>query len=177
MWYSQDNNQVYFGDKANWQDIALSGERPSPYHYPVIENGRHTGEWFFADFQEAFMDKQSEIVQKFKAAMTPITGIYTSEDIASFPTQEAEAKAYLADSNADTPFIDGLLANRPTVDKPTLVQRIIDNASDYKTVAGPAIGKKQYYDDQLYALKAQHADPEQPDVTKADIDAIVVDYS
>jgi hypothetical protein len=45
MWYSQDNNQVYFGDKANWKDIALTGERPSPYHYPVIENGEHTGEW------------------------------------------------------------------------------------------------------------------------------------
>lgn len=122
-------------------------------------------------------NKQSEIVQKFKMAMSPITGIYTDEDIASFPTQEAEAKAYQADSNSPTPFIDGLLANRPTVDKATLVQRILDNAAAYKSVAGPAIGKKQHYEDLLYALKAQHEDPQQPDVTKADIDAIVVDYS
>lgn len=122
-------------------------------------------------------NKQAEIVQKFKAAMSPITGIYTDEDIASFPTQEAEAKAWQADNTATTPFIDGLLANRPTVDKAALVQRIIDNATTYKAVAGPAIGKKQHYEDQLYALKAQREDPEQPDVTKADIDAIVVDYS
>ena len=122
-------------------------------------------------------NKQSEITQKFKQAMSPITGIYTDEDIASFPTQEAEAKAWQADNTAATPFIDGLLANRPSVDKATLVQRIIDNANTYKAVAGPAIGKKQHYEDQLYALKAQHEDPEQPDVTKADIDAIVVDYS
>lgn len=122
-------------------------------------------------------NKQSEITQKFKAAMTHITGIYTDEDIASFPTQEAEAKAWQADNTAATPFIDGLLANRPTVDKATLVQRIIDNATTYKAVAGPAIGKKQHYEDLLYALKAQHEDPEQPAVTKADIDAIVVDYT
>lgn len=121
--------------------------------------------------------KQSEITQKFKQAMSPITGIYTDEDIASFPTQEAEAKAWQADNAAATPFIDGLLANRPSVDKATLVQRIIDNATTYKAVAGPAIGKKQHYEDLLYALKGQHEDPEQPDVTKADIDAIVVDYS
>lgn len=126
---------------------------------------------------ELFNNKQSEITQKFKAAMSPITGIYTDEDIASFPTQEAEAKAYQADSNSPTPFIDGLLANRPTVDKATLVQRILDNANTYKAVAGPAIGKKQHFEDQLYALKTQHEDPQQTDVTKADIDAIVVDYS
>ncbi len=45
MWYSQNKNQVYYGDQVDWQDIALAGERPSPYHYPVIENGEHTGEW------------------------------------------------------------------------------------------------------------------------------------
>lgn len=122
-------------------------------------------------------NKQSEITQKFKQAMSPITGIYTDEDIVSFPTQEAEAKAWQADNTAATPFIDGLVANRPSVDKATLVQRIIDNANTYKLVAGPAIGKKQHYEDLLYALKAQHEDPQQPDVTKADIDAIVVDYS
>lgn len=127
--------------------------------------------------EQLLNNKQSEITQKFKAAMSPITGIYTDEDIASFPTQEAEAKAWKADNTAATPFIDGLLANRPTVDKATLVQRIIDNANTYKSVAGPAIGKKQHYEDLLYALKAQHEDPNQPDVTKADIDAIVVDYS
>lgn len=129
------------------------------------------------DFAKSLQSKHYEITQKFKQAMSPITGIYTDEDIASFPTQEAEAKAWQADNTAATPFIDGLLANRPTVDKATLVQRILDNASTYKSVAGPAIGKKQHYEDLLYALKGQHEDPEQPDVTKADIDTIVVDYS
>lgn len=138
--------------------------------HPVLQDNQ-------ISIEDLLNNKQSEITQKFKQAMSPITGIYTDEDIASFPTQEAEAKAWQADNTAATPFIDGLLANRPSVDKAMLVQRIIDNANTYKSVAGPAIGKKQHYEDLLYAMKAQHDDPEQPDVTKADIDAIVVDYS
>ncbi|WP_297813772.1 hypothetical protein [uncultured Methylophaga sp.] len=121
--------------------------------------------------------KQAEILQKFKIAMSSVTSLYTAEEIASFPTQEPEALAWQADNTAPTPLIDFIVAERASVDKPTLVQRIIDNAATYKTVAGPAIGKKQDFEDQLYVLKAQHEDPEQPDLTKADIDAIVVDYS
>lgn len=126
---------------------------------------------------EFFGNKQIEITQKFKSAMSPVTSLYTAEEIASFPTQEPEALAWQADNTAPTPLIDFIVAERASVNKPTLVQRIIDNAADYKSVAGPAIGKKQDFEDQLYALKAQHEDPEQPDVTKADIDAIVVDFS
>lgn len=109
--------------------------------------------------------------------MQPITGTYTAEDIASFATQEAEAKAWTADNNAETPLLDFMVANRPLIDKATLVSRILANSVIYKQVAGPAIGKKQHFEDLLYALKAQHDDPEQPDVTQADFDAIVVDFS
>lgn len=129
------------------------------------------------DFTEAFAQKNSEIIAAYKQAMLPIRANYTDEDIASFPTQEAEALSWDADNNTATPLLDYMLANRPTVDKPTLVTRILQNALTYKQIAGPAIGKKQYLEDQLYALKAQHEDPEQPDVTQADIDAIVVDFS
>lgn len=129
------------------------------------------------NFQASFSTKTSEIRQAFSLAMQPITATYTAEDIASFPTQEAEARAYEADPEADTPLLDFMVANRPSVDKPTLVSRILANSVIYKQVAGPAIGKKQHYEDLLYALKAQHDDPEQPDVTQADFDAIVVDFS
>lgn len=167
---SQDNIHAYEDDGS--QDHLITDDMTK-----ITESEIQSVIAASLSIEQLFDNKQTEIVQKFKTAMSPITGIYTDEDIASFPTQEAEAKAWQADSNSPTPFIDGLLANRPTVDKATLVQRIIDNASTYKAVAGPAIGKKQYYEDLLYALKTQHEDPQQPDVTKADIDAIVVDYS
>lgn len=43
MLYSKQNRKVYYGDKAHWQDIALTSERPSQFHTPVIEDGEHTG--------------------------------------------------------------------------------------------------------------------------------------
>lgn len=129
------------------------------------------------NFDLAFAVKTNEIRNAFSSAMLPITSTYTSEDIASFPTQESEAKAYEEDPQADTPLLDFMVANRPGVDKPILVSRILANSVVYKQVAGPAIGKKQHFEDLLYALKAQHEDSEQPDVTQADFDAIVVDFS
>lgn len=122
-------------------------------------------------------NKQIEITQKFKAAMSPVTSLYTAEEIASFPTQEPEALAWQADNTAPTPLIDFIVSERSSVDKPTLVGRIITNASNYKSVAGPAIGKKQHFEDLLYVLKTQHEDSEQAAVTQSDIDAIVVDFS
>lgn len=175
MFYSILQGFVHTGVKIHWQDIELISERPSSYHYPVIENETHTGEWYIADYEQAFNAKQAEIVQKFKLAMAPVTSLYTDEEIASFPTQEPEALAWDADNTAPTPLIDGLLAERTSVDKATLVQRIIDNSAAYKALAGPTIGKKQHFEDLLYALKTQHEDEQ--DVTQADIDAILVDYS
>lgn len=129
------------------------------------------------DFNLSFNLKNNEIRQAFSQAMQPITATYTAEDIASFPTQEAEAKAFESDPQAETPLLDFMVANRPSIDKPTLVSRILANSVIYKQVAGPAIGKKQHFEDLVYALKEQQDDPQQPDVTQADLDAIVVDFS
>ena len=45
MYYSQEKETIYSGDKAHWQDIQLNTTRPSLYHSPEIENNQHTGEW------------------------------------------------------------------------------------------------------------------------------------
>lgn len=47
MWYSQQSNSIYSGDRAAWQDIELVSNRPSQFHWPVIRDGAHTGEWIF----------------------------------------------------------------------------------------------------------------------------------
>ncbi|AUZ85779.1 hypothetical protein [Methylophaga nitratireducenticrescens] len=128
-------------------------------------------------FAEAFIQKLAEITQAFQVAMSPITSTYTAEDIASFPTQEAEAMAWDANNSASTPLLDLIVANRPGIDKATLVSRVITNAATYKALSGTSIGKKQAFEDLIYALKTQHEDTQQPDVTQADFDAIIVDYS
>jgi hypothetical protein len=43
MYINHKTNSVYFGDKAHWQDIEVTSERPSEYHAPTVENGVHVG--------------------------------------------------------------------------------------------------------------------------------------
>lgn len=171
-YFKDKQNQVYAFESDDSQDHLITDD--------MTEISEAEIQMVIASslsIEQLFDNKWSEIVQKFKGAMAPIKANYTDEDIASFPTQEAEAKAWDADNSAGTPLLDYMLANRPTVDKATLVSRILQNAFVYKQIAGPAIGKKQYLEDQLYDLKIQHEDPEQPDVTQADFEAIVVDFS
>lgn len=150
---------------------------PTGYILSADSEGRPMFDEKSISINQLIINKQSEIIQKFKLAMSPVSSLYTTEEIASFPTQEPEAMAWQADNTAPTPLLDGLLAERTSIDKPTLVQRIIDNSAAYKLSAGPAIGKKQHFEDLLYALKTQHEDPEQADLTNADIDSIVVDFN
>lgn len=128
-------------------------------------------------FARAILSKRGEVVAQSRLALNTITKAYTRDEIDSWPTQESEARAWTADNTASTPLIDFLVANRPSVDKATLVGRILTNAQNYKEVSGSVIGKLQAFNDQLDALQTQHDDPGQPDVTQSDIDEIIVDYS
>lgn len=100
----------------------------------------------------AVIEKQSEITAGFLSAINFLTSQYTSAEISSFGVQEDEAVAWTADNLAPTPSIDLIVANRPSVDKAELVSRIIDNAAAYKSIVFNAMGKKQAYEDRLYAL-------------------------
>lgn len=129
-------------------------------------NWMNTKPFIFADAKAA---KQVEINNSAKAALSSITQQYTREEIDSWATQEAEANAYIADNAALTPLIDAMAGNRPSVDKPTLVSRILANSANYKMVSGAVIGKKHALEDNLNALDENTA-------TQADIDAIVVAF-
>lgn len=112
--------------------------------------------------------KLAEINSKASEALGSLTTLYPRFEIDSWPTQEAEAHAWDADNTALTPLIDLMVENRPSVDKPKLVGRIIANAADYKALTGVIIGKRQAFEDELNALSDT--------ATQADIDAIVVTF-
>lgn len=129
-------------------------------------------------FSEAMATKKNEINMGAEQAFLAITGSYLQYEIDTFKTQEEEASAWRLDSAAATPTLDGIIANRPGVTKSILVDRILDvNAPAYKAISGVVMGKKQHFEDLLEALNVQHQDSQQPDVTQADFDAIVVDFS
>tara|TARA_R110002050_G_scaffold269917_1_gene412406 strand:- start:31331 stop:32008 length:678 start_codon:yes stop_codon:yes gene_type:complete len=128
-------------------------------------------------FSTAIGIKTSEITISASQAFSVITASYLQEEIDSFKTQEEEALAWRADNAALTPILDGIVANRLSVTKEVLVNRILDvNVPAYKAITGTIMGKKQHYEDLIDALKVQDADPLQPDVTQLDLDNIMVSF-
>ena len=129
-------------------------------------------------FNVAAMAKQDEINSIAKQAFSLITNSYLQYEIDTFKTQEEEANAWRLDNTALTPTLDGIVANRPGITKAVLVDKILDvNAPAYKAVSGAVMGKKQHFEDLLEALKTQHEDPDQDDITQADFNTLDVDFS
>jgi hypothetical protein len=90
----------------------------------------------------------------YKAAVEAQTEGYPEEEIRSWPKQEAEARAWLQDSSAPTPWIDGAAAGRG-VSKVELIDRIISNAVLFAPMHGQLTGKRQKLCDQITALGDQ----------------------
>lgn len=90
----------------------------------------------------------------YKTAVEAQTEGYPEDEVRSWPKQEAEARAWLQDSSAPTPWIDGAAAGRG-VSKVELIARIIANAVQFAPVHGQLTGKRQKLCDQICALGDQ----------------------
>ena len=69
------------------------------------------------------------------------SGIPVSE-ISTWTKQESEARAYIIDSNASTPFIDAICTARGC-EKSYLVNKIIEKADEYAVAVGTLTGVRQ----------------------------------
>lgn len=92
-----------------------------------------------------------DINTAFEEAMLPIINGIPAIERESWKKQETEARAYVADSAAQTPLIDALAETRG-VDKAELVSRIITKADLFATISGQLIGKRQALEDAVNAL-------------------------
>jgi hypothetical protein len=93
----------------------------------------------------------ARISTSYDTSVNTMTQGYPSEEIASWPKQETEARAWLLDSSSPTPWIDGAVIGRGIV-KPDLVSKIIQNADAFAPVHGELTGKRQMLRDQIDAL-------------------------
>lgn len=87
----------------------------------------------------------------YEAAVSALTSGYPQNEIASWPKQEAEARAWLADNAKPTPWIDSAAATRG-VSKTELVLKIIAQADQLAPLHGALTGKRQMLRDQIDAL-------------------------
>ena len=109
-------------------------------------------------------EKLSEINGKYDAATSALVSTYPQTELLTFDKQEAEARAWTADHNAETPLVDMLAAGRQ-MDKAELVRRIIAKADAFALAAGYLTGQRQHYEDLLAAAQ-----------TAEEVAAIVPEY-
>lgn len=109
--------------------------------------------------------KLNEINSAYQQAIATLTPTYPNDERLTFDKQEQEARAWLADNAASTPFIDALSAGRQ-MDKTELVNRIIAKADAFAIASGLLTGQRQRYEDMLDTAE-----------TTEDVEAIVPEYS
>lgn len=120
---------------------------------------------------EQILARLENINAHCETAIAQISAGYPSSEVLSWPKQETEARAWLADNSVATPLIEALAAARGVV-KADLVSRIIEKADLFAQVSGQLIGKRQGLEDQLTAMQDALNDPSQVDPTKAEIEAV-----
>lgn len=93
----------------------------------------------------------ADISKGYEQAIAALQARYPAGEILSWPKQEAEARAVVADSGAATPLLDALAEARG-IDKAELAARVILKADAFAQYSGTAIGKRQALEDALNAL-------------------------
>ncbi len=78
----------------------------------------------------------------FETAISSLTSSVPTSEMSTWTKQEQEARAYLLDSNAPTPFIDAICLAREC-DKSYLVGKIIEKANAYAVAVGTLTGIRQ----------------------------------
>ena len=111
------------------------------------------------------LQKLSEINVAYQQAIAKMTSGYPDDERLTFDKQEQEARAWLADNSAPTPFVDALAAGRQ-MEKAELVSRIIAKADAFALASGSLTGQRQRYEDLLDAASTAEA-----------VEAIVPQYS
>lgn len=84
----------------------------------------------------------------YEAEVAKLTKGVPNTEISTWGKQEAEARAYLLDQNASTPFIDNLVNTRGVI-KEYLVGKIIEKADAYAMAVGVLTGERQRREDEL----------------------------
>lgn len=98
---------------------------------------------YLADLAEKEKQAANDLaIQDFIAETDLLKTGYTQEEIDSFPVQEAEAAAFLADPAAPTPLLDAILAVTGE-NKADLATHIAGKAAALKAGLGAALGRKR----------------------------------
>lgn len=156
------NNGMYhvpnFGEwKKLWEEINKYIKK----HPEVVTDEPSTPE---PTLEEIKILKLGEINSAYDAATSSLVATYPQTELLTFDKQEQEARSYLSDPSASTPFLSGLAKARGiTLDD--LVGRVIAKSEAFAAAVATLTGQRQRYEDLLTVAK-----------TAEEIEAIVPEY-
>ncbi len=110
--------------------------------------------------------KLAQINSKSQGEVDQYLEGYPSFERETWPTQQAEAKAYLADPAAATPWCDRAAAKRK-MDRLEFLGRVVAKVAAFEVISADVAGYRQRLEDQIRAIDL--ASP----TAQADLDAIV----
>jgi|SRR6185437_3358191 len=157
-YYKDANNQVYAFEADGSQDAFIpQGLTPiSEQEAAAIISPPPTA-------VEMIASAQDRISTAYQAAVDALTAGYPQDEIASWPKQETEARAWLADNTVTTPWIDAAASSRG-IAKADFVNLVIGNANALAPLHGALTGKRQKLRDEITSLGSNP--------TQAQLDAI-----
>jgi hypothetical protein len=94
--------------------------------------------WQF-DIEALREQKLAELTEASKQALAPLVAGYSEEEQQSWRKQEDEAKAWIADNTAATPFLDLYLANTGLT-KADAIAKILNKVTALEAASAPIIG-------------------------------------
>lgn len=137
--------------EAGWYHDAERDVWLSPEEAPAPENPGPV-----TTLEEARAAKLAEINAACQAALAALTPTYPERELLTFDKQEAEARAYQADSGASVPLLTSLAAGRG-ISVDDLAGRVIAKADAFTTASGWLIGQRQRLEDTLDACETVEA--------------------
>jgi hypothetical protein len=154
--FKDANNVIYGFDSDGSQDAYIR-----PDMTPITDEELAA---LRAPTQEQMRDAVlARINAAYQATIDAITASYPVGEVESWAKQETEARAYLADNLAPTPWIDAAAEARG-IDKAELISRIIQKADLFAPYHGYYTGIRQKLEDEVNALPGN--------ATQAQYDAI-----
>lgn len=130
---------------------------------------RHADNGDAAPFEEHKKAKYTELYEAYGESLAPVTDRYPLEERETWRKQEEEARAFLANPGASTPYLAGLNQGRARSMR-ELAEKIIEKADTWTALSSSSTNKLQALRDQVDAI--QLADYPSEAEAKAALDAI-----
>ena len=159
--YVIDKNGMPYHVPREWTEEWEAVNRYAQEHPDIVTEEQPPAPLTLEEQKNA---RLAEINAAYNLAVSSLVSTYPSTELLTFDKQETEARAWLADSSAETPLVDALAEGRG-MDKAELVSRIIKKADAFAVATGYLTGQRQKYEDELGAA-----------VTAEEVEAIVPDY-